>query len=83
MTLDVGIGEPLSVRQLLTAMREELGKPFPVVDGGRLPGDPSAVWSHALAVRDTFAWQPKHSVRSSIAAHLKSLGRLDTGESRS
>jgi UDP-glucose 4-epimerase len=54
------------VREVLAAVEKEHGKPLKIVEGPRRAGDPPALVSKAIRVREVLGWTPKHDDLSVI-----------------
>jgi len=76
-TISIGTGTPNSVLELLTELYNEVQRPLQIDDSGRHPSDPEAVWADAKQAKELLAWEPKHSIKSSIAAHVISAQRSE------
>jgi UDP-glucose 4-epimerase len=60
MTYNVGTGVGASVRQVIDAARQVTGRPIPVVEHPRRPGDPPALVASPVAIRDALGWSPRY-----------------------
>ncbi|MFJ5779135.1 UDP-glucose 4-epimerase GalE [Streptomyces sp. NPDC093094] len=68
LTVNIGRGVGVSVRELVTLIGEVTGDPRPAVAEARRPGDaPRAVASAALAARE-LGWKARHGVREMIGS---------------
>jgi UDP-glucose 4-epimerase len=66
LTVNIGRGEGVSVRELVTLIGEVTGDTRPAVVEGRRPGDaPRAVASPALAAKE-LGWSARHGVREMV-----------------
>jgi UDP-glucose 4-epimerase len=65
---NIGTGQGYSVRELIGTAREVSGRPIPVVDAGRRPGDPPAIWADATRCREVLGWKPEHDLHSIISS---------------
>jgi len=75
---NLGSGEGLSVRQILTAMAEVTGIAFEPDIGPRRPGDPARiVASGDLAARD-LGWRMRHSLGEMVASAWQARQRATT-----
>jgi UDP-glucose 4-epimerase len=61
MKLNLGIGRGYSVREVLKMVGEVTGKPVPVKEGPRRPGDPPALVAAADKARRELGWQPRYT----------------------
>ncbi len=71
--LDIAVGQPSSVLEVLGHVHAEVGRPLDVTDGGRRAGDPVAVWSSRVLAGQALGWQARHSTADSVAAHVRSV----------
>jgi UDP-glucose 4-epimerase len=55
-----GYGRGLSVRQVIAGVERVLGKPLPVKESPRRPGDPSTLISDPSRIKDVLGWKPAH-----------------------
>ncbi|MBF0353638.1 MAG: UDP-glucose 4-epimerase GalE [Alphaproteobacteria bacterium] len=60
LILNVGYGQGTSVREVLKAVERASGKPLPVVEGPRRPGDSAVVIAEARRIREILGWVPRH-----------------------
>lgn len=68
--LNLGTGHGTTVKELLGAVREVVGKDFNIQYGARRDGDsPTLVADNTLA-KQTLGWSPSHDLRSIIASAL-------------
>jgi UDP-glucose-4-epimerase GalE len=58
---NLGTGRGTSNRQVLDAVGRVTGKPVPVSEGPRRPGDPPELVADARRFSSEFDWQPQHS----------------------
>ena len=56
---NLGTGRGHSVRQVIEAVREVSGRPVPVEEGERRPGDPPRLVSSPEKVRRELGWEPR------------------------
>ncbi|MBL6939307.1 MAG: UDP-glucose 4-epimerase GalE [Alphaproteobacteria bacterium] len=56
---NIGYGRGLSVRQVVAAMGQVIGRPLPVKEGPRRPGDPPTLISNPAKIRAA-GWTPHH-----------------------
>ena len=59
-TLNCGYGHGYSVRELLAAVEKAHGRPLPVVEADRRPGDIPRLVAQAGRIRATLGWEPQH-----------------------
>jgi UDP-glucose 4-epimerase len=76
VTVNLGSGAGVSVREMIEAARKICGAPVPAVFGPRRAGDPAALTASAQKARELFGWQARCSdietlVRSTWAVYRK------------
>ena len=57
---NLGTGSGQSVREIIVAAREVTGHPIPVVEVGRRPGDPPALYADGRRATERFGWTPRY-----------------------
>jgi UDP-glucose 4-epimerase len=67
-----GYGRGLSVRQVVQVVERVTGKPLPIQEGPRRPGDPPTLISDPSRIKAALGWAPAHDdlegiIRSAIA----------------
>ncbi|MEU5839301.1 UDP-glucose 4-epimerase GalE [Streptomyces diacarni] len=68
LTLDVGTGEGVSVREMAELVAEVTGRHEHAPEvGPRRPGDPARVVASARRIREELGWQPRFGVREMVA----------------
>ena len=65
---NLGTGHGCSNRQVLAAVERVLGKPVPVEEEARRPGDPPELVADASLFRQEFGWKPHHSDLTTVVA---------------
>ena len=65
---NLGTGRGHSNRQVLEAVERVVGKPVPVREAPRRPGDPPELVADASSFRRDFGWQPRHPELDTIVA---------------
>ena len=60
ITLNCGYGHGYSVREVVRAVEQVHGRPIPVVETGRRPGDPPQLVADGSSTRETLGWQPRY-----------------------
>jgi UDP-glucose 4-epimerase len=55
-----GYGKGLSVRQVVAGMERVLGRPLPVKEAPRRPGDPPTLISDPSRIKKALGWKPVH-----------------------
>jgi UDP-glucose 4-epimerase len=67
-----GYGRGLSVREVISGVERVTGRPLPVREGPRRPGDPPVLISDPARIKQTLGWTPRYDdldeiIRSAIA----------------
>jgi UDP-glucose-4-epimerase GalE len=57
VTLNLGTGRGSSVREVIAAAERAAGRRVPVVETGRRPGDPVAIWADAGRAASALGWR--------------------------
>jgi UDP-glucose 4-epimerase len=65
---NLGNGKGFSVREVVDSVRRVTGKPIPVEEMPRRPGDPAVLIAGSEAIARDLGWRPKHSELDSIIA---------------
>ena len=60
LAFNVGIGRGYSVRQVVAAVEEVTGRPVPVKEGPRRPGDPAELVASSERIRRELGWSPRY-----------------------
>jgi UDP-glucose 4-epimerase len=60
LTYNVATGRGYSVREVIEAARRVTGRPIPVVERPRRPGDPPELVASAEAIRRDLGWTPRY-----------------------
>ncbi|MEU6929400.1 UDP-glucose 4-epimerase GalE [Streptomyces sp. NPDC046385] len=68
LTLNIGRGEGVSVREMMDLIREVTGRPVEPETVARRPGDPAKVVASAERISAELGWKARHDVRSMIAS---------------
>jgi UDP-glucose 4-epimerase len=58
--LNCGYGHGHSVREVIETVRRVSGVDFPVEEGPRRPGDPSALVASSRRIGEVLGWRPRH-----------------------
>ena len=89
LALNLGTGKGASVREVVAAVEAHAGRPVPVIERDRRPGDPPGLIADPARAREVLGWQPAHSdldaiVRTAWAwrAGTASTATLGRGEAR-
>ncbi len=64
--LNLGTGVPTSVREIIAAAEEVTGRPCPVKEVARRPGDPARLFAAKDKARDVLGWEPRYTDIRSI-----------------
>lgn len=67
-TLNCGYGHGYSVRELLAAVEKAAGRPLKIIEEPRRAGDPPALVSKAVRVREVLGWKPKYDDLATIVS---------------
>jgi UDP-arabinose 4-epimerase len=59
--LNLGTGRGMTVREIVQAVEKVSGKPVPVKEGPRRPGDPHALYADAVKAGKLLGWRPRYS----------------------
>ncbi len=76
MTLNVGIGQGFSVRQVIEAAERVSGRSVPARTSGRRPGDPAVLVASPHALMETLGWRPQFTQLEEIIATAWEWHRL-------
>jgi UDP-glucose 4-epimerase len=66
MHYNLGIGRGYSVREVIQAAEKITGKPAPVVEGPRRPGDPPTLVASSEKIQRELGWKPRYTDLTSI-----------------
>lgn len=69
---NLGIGRGYSVKEIVEAARQVIGRPFKVEIGPRRPGDPPALYADASKIERELGWKAK---RQDVAGIIESAWR--------
>lgn len=58
---NLGTGSGHTVREVLAAVSDAVGRPVPIEPAPRRPGDPAALVADTSRFRNRFGWTPEHS----------------------
>jgi UDP-arabinose 4-epimerase len=61
LQLNLGVGKGRTVREVLKAVEVATGKPVPIIESPRRPGDAVALYSDTTNVTRTLGWTPRLS----------------------
>ena len=65
-SFNLGTGNGYSVREILSAINAGVGRPVPVVEKDRRPGDPAILVADTTAAFETLMFRPKFSDLATI-----------------
>lgn len=65
-TFNVGMGRGYSVREVIATVEKITGRPVPVKESARRPGDPPELVAQADRIRRDLGWTPKYTTLESI-----------------
>ncbi|MEV0323513.1 UDP-glucose 4-epimerase GalE [Streptomyces sp. NPDC050658] len=82
LTLNIGRGEGVSVREMTDLINEVTGYDIAAEVTGRRPGDPARVVASADRIAAELGWSAKHDVRDMIASAWAGWVRLHPGAAR-
>jgi UDP-glucose 4-epimerase len=68
--MNVGRGEGVSVRELVTAFQGVFGKEVPVREAPPRPGDAVGAYANVDRIADLVGWRAEHSIEEAIASAL-------------
>ena len=77
MNLGTGIGT--SVRGLIETAKQVTGRPIPVREYERRPGDAPAVWADATVARQSLEWQPRYGIDDIVSSAWRWHERYPNG----
>ena len=66
---NLGNGLGFSVQEVIETAQRVTGRPIPVVEGPRRPGDPARLVADATLARQRLGWQPRYASLDTIVAH--------------
>jgi UDP-glucose-4-epimerase GalE len=65
---NLGTGKGHSNREVMATVARAVGRPVPVQEAGRRPGDPPELVADASEFRREFGWEPRHSDLDTIVS---------------
>ncbi len=68
LVYNVGSGRGFSVREVIEAARRISGRPIPVIESARRPGDPPRLVASSDRIRRDLGWKPQHSELDDMVA---------------
>ncbi|RMF82935.1 MAG: UDP-glucose 4-epimerase GalE [Nitrospirae bacterium] len=66
---NLGNGAGFSVRQVIDTAARVTGRPVPVEEGPRRPGDPAVLVADSRRIREELGWRPRRPELETIVAH--------------
>jgi UDP-glucose 4-epimerase len=76
LTLNIGRGEGVSVREMIDRVNAVTGRTLPPVVAPRRPGDPASVVASAARIATELGWKAKHDVQDMITSAWEGWVRL-------
>ncbi|MFV2118400.1 UDP-glucose 4-epimerase GalE [Streptomyces sp. Act-28] len=76
--VNLGTGIGTTVRELLDAFADVTGKPLPVVETARRPGDSAGAYSRGERAAVLLGWRPRHSLEEGIRDSLTWFEKRDS-----
>ncbi len=73
---NAGYGHGFSVREVIRAVEQETGRPVPIREAPRRPGDPAILVADSARLRGLLGWQPEHADLSEIVRSAYNWERL-------
>ncbi|HEY6932960.1 MAG TPA: UDP-glucose 4-epimerase GalE [Marmoricola sp.] len=70
VTMNVGTGSGVTVRELVTAFEQVYGEPVPTVDAPPRPGDAVGAYANVDLAHRLLGWKAQHSLEDAIASAL-------------
>ncbi len=67
--LNCGYGRGFSVREVVAAVERVVGRPLPVEEAPRRPGDVAELVAATRRLTEQFAWRPRHADLATIVRH--------------
>lgn len=79
LAVNLGTGEGCSVRQVIAAVAESLGRDVPYLEDERRPGDPPSLVADPKLATEVLGWKPRYSdlrtiVETATRWHVKKYG---------
>lgn len=74
----LGAGRATTVRELVDAFSEVTGKPLPVVETARRPGDAVGAYSRGTRAKELLGWEPRRTIADGIRDSLRWYDKRDT-----
>jgi UDP-glucose 4-epimerase len=64
IALNIGTGRGSSVREVVQTAESVVGRSIPVIEAGRRPGDPPAVWADPRRASEVLGWNARRDLRA-------------------
>ena len=68
-------GEGHTVREVIDVARAITGRPIPVRQVARRPGDPAVLIASSTRIQRDLGWQPRHDLRAIVSSAWKAMGK--------
>lgn len=68
LSINVGTGTGVTVRELVTAFQEVFPAGFTVQDAPRRPGDSAGAYADTTRAREWLGWEPRHTTTQALAS---------------
>jgi UDP-glucose 4-epimerase len=82
LTLNIGRGEGVSVREMIDLINAATGYNLPPTVTPRRPGDPARVVASAARITTELGWKAKHDVHDMVTSAWEGWVRLHPGAAR-
>jgi UDP-glucose-4-epimerase GalE len=69
--VNLGTGAGTSVATVIGEMEHVSGRPVPVIDAGRRPGDPAAVWADVAHARAVLGWRATRGITEILGSEWR------------
>lgn len=69
LVLNVGIGQPVSVKELASAFEQASGRFLNLTSQPRRPGDVAACWADCTTIQTRLGWRPQYDVAAMARDH--------------
>ena len=71
VVINLGSGQPCTVRQLISAYESVAGAELKVIDGPRRAGDSIGSYTRSRRAKDLLGWRPEHTLATGIRDSLR------------
>ncbi len=72
---NVGTGSGSSVREVIAALSDALGRPIDAVVGERRPGDPARLVADVTAARQDLGWKAEYGLKEIVQSSVEARGQ--------